>query len=225
MEDKLLEKSDESHSHPIKLKDSIRISDKLSLNSLFVYANGFVTFNSPFLESSAIPQSIPIEDLAIIFPFWSDINILNNGDIYYREIKDRESLNHINTDIGNNFNASWAFVVTYYQVAPHGFGFGLNNTFQLVLAHGYSSNDAAFYAIFNYDKLNWPNSHFKISFESGFNLDIDHYYLLSQNELSKNSNVNKSGKYVFRLDRLSKTIEFNAYTTEEISGINLLLSL
>ena len=89
-------------------------------------------------------------------------------------------------------------MATYYQVAPHAIAFGLNNTFQVILT---ADNDQSFYGIFIYEKLNWPNLFLKQPVESGFNLDSDHYYALSQKELSSNSNCNISGVYVFKLNK------------------------
>lgn len=218
MNDSLAEKSDDAVIGPININISIAIN-KLNISSLFIYANGFITFNKPYYGSSSIPQKAPINKISMIFPLWTDLNILRKGDIYYREIKDNVSLSQITNDTDIDFVPAWAFVITYYQIAPHRNDLNYMNTFQLVLA----SNGTSFYSIFNFEKLYWHNWHSKQPIESGYSLDNDHYHLLSLDDLSENSNTGIPGKYVFRLDRPISEIEYDAYVegnsnSNEIKG-------
>ena len=96
MNDSLLEKSDEAFHGPIKVIKEIQLTDNLKVTSLFVYANGFITFNQPYtLSYSSMPKKLPINGTAMVFPFWTDVNLLNNGDVYYREVKDEKSFSQI----------------------------------------------------------------------------------------------------------------------------------
>ncbi len=223
MNDSLLEKSDESFHGPINLKKKIRITNNLTVSSLFVYANGFITFNQPFtLAYNSIPKKLPIDSIGMVFPFWSDINVLGNGDVYYRQITDEDSFNHIKRSINQpDFKPTWAFVATYYQVAPHTLAFGLNNTFQVILA---AESNQSFYAIFIYENINWPELSTKQPVESGFNLDSDHYYALSQKELSSNSNCNVPGIYVFKLNKPITRVEPDSLISpSQTEGFNYIL--
>jgi hypothetical protein len=80
------------------------------------------------------------------------------GNIFYPEVTHDVDLNTIARDIRlafsafYNFRASWAFVVTWHEVAAFGsLSWWLNNTFQAVLA----TNGQHSFAIFNYGRLNW----------------------------------------------------------------------
>ena len=83
------------------------------------------------------------------------------GNIFYREVTHDVDLNTIAGDIRlafsafYNFRASWAFVVTWHEVAAFGsLSWWLNNTFQAVLA----TNGQHSFAIFNYGRLDWFSS-------------------------------------------------------------------
>jgi hypothetical protein len=228
MNDNLLDRSDESYAGPITI-NTLAITNKLKLSSLFIYANGFITFNKPFeYKYSSVPKSMPLNGTSMIFPFWSDINTMNTGDIFYREINDTESLNEISKQISSsssssaNFNqAIWAFQVTWFQVYPHTLMYDTsNNTFQIVLA---SNGSGAVYTILNYGDIMWPNKNIKQPVESGYSLDIDHYYLISQTNLTNNSNVNFNGRYVFRLDKEIRYAEANSLVADNKGNYKILI--
>ena len=102
MNDSLLEKSDESFHGPIFLEKKFKITNNLTVSSLFVYANGFITFNKPFtLSYNSIPKKLPLNDIGMVFPFWSDLNVLSNGDVYFRQITDENSFTQIKRSINS----------------------------------------------------------------------------------------------------------------------------
>ena len=89
-------------------------------------------------------RKLPIKNLSIVAPFWSDINTLSHGEIYHREVIDKVTLARIACDISRSFRTfqefkpSWAYIITWHEVGAHGFTTNSNkdfyNTFQLVMA-------------------------------------------------------------------------------------------
>ena len=58
------------------------------------------------------------------YSVWSDVDIRNGGQVYFREILDELQLNMIGNEIrlafSNfiNFRPTWAYIITWYKVAP-----------------------------------------------------------------------------------------------------------
>lgn len=83
--------------------------------------NGHLTFTAPW--SSYIPQQFPIHGLQdIIAPFWTDINNVAHGDIYYAQFNSGQFLQQVTQDINKyfpefDFNAKWIFLATWFEVA------------------------------------------------------------------------------------------------------------
>jgi len=71
------------------------------------------------------PKQFPINNYTLIAPFWSDINTETTGDVFFRLVNDSNTLNRMACDIRqsyssfNNFNPTWATIVTWYQVKAH----------------------------------------------------------------------------------------------------------
>ena len=157
------------------------------------------------------PSRFPVTTNTIIAPFWADINTLNSGEVFYREIKDFNTLNSIGCDIGqmmqtfSNFKPSWSYIITWFEVGAHGFAGSNNlNTFQLVLA----TDSSYSFLLFNYENLSWPNvfvdKSVEIGYNDGFNKNNFHLFkdsfTVDITSVRNKSNVNVPGKWLFRVD-------------------------
>ena len=190
---------------------------KKSYTTFYVGSNGLLSF-FPYTEHT--PRQLPITNSPIICPFWSDIDITKQGDVYYRIFADEENLKKVDFDINTyykpskskpaDFKSTWAFVVTWSECSSHTSTFYstpslYKNTFQLVLASNEFGNET--YGIYNYMKLEWPNYFFSHQkFLAGYN--GDNSYLVQSNfviiekinfiNLINRSNVNKPGKWIYK---------------------------
>jgi hypothetical protein len=133
------------------------------------------------------------------------------GEVLYGLRTDESSLKKIACDIHKsypsfiNFKPLYALVVTWYNMKPaeSKLSKNKNNTFQAVLA----TNGLYSFVIFNYGKLNWPDS--KETFISGYNLgEGDTYYAMTNvsSELYTSSNVGIPSKWIFRVDTKGMSI-------------------
>jgi hypothetical protein len=130
-----LPKNDDGSYGPIKTGLKFPFFDKL-YSIIFENTNGLISFLSPISKSylaKKYPMSIPL-----ISPFWSDINTIVGGQIYYRESFCSCDLYQAKSDIANiysaTFNPSRLYIITWDQVAAFNGNSSLNNTFQLVIA-------------------------------------------------------------------------------------------
>jgi len=225
MNDSLLAKTVDSSFGPIQIPESkVRIARRTFLKSLFVYQNGYVTLNKPYtadtMPTQNKPKKLPLRDsISLISPFWTQLNLLANGDVYFRQVKDKESLAQISHDVSlkslNQFDPEWAFVVTYYEIAES------KSTFQLILT--FDSN-SSFYAIFNYNQVNKTESNDTII---GYNLEMrDGYSELNKSvsKLVEDSNVNQTGKYVFLLSQLDEEAFKNTKNATKTTDFNNMMS-
>ncbi len=126
-----------SHTFPIKFKF---FNEHYS--HFFISINGILQLTRNAQESFGVypyPKRFPFANLTIVAPFWSDINTLKSGEVYYREIGDFYMLSRLACDIGKIwptfafFKPSWAFLATWYEVNAHGYANAVeyHNTFQV----------------------------------------------------------------------------------------------
>ncbi|PIO34376.1 hypothetical protein AB205_0044100 [Aquarana catesbeiana] len=177
---------------------------------LFVNNNGLLSFSSPISQYS--PQALPVKSgnpfLAI---YWADVDNSLAGDVYYRESTDPSLLSRATSDISTyfhavNFTARWVFVATWHQVAYFGSSTNKVNTFQTVL----STDGNQTFLLYNYGNIQWPSMNWDgplalAGLNSGY--DTGHYTLpgsltLSVANLSSTSNVNVTGRWAFKVDKL-----------------------
>uniref|UniRef100_A0A3Q3BF40 NIDO domain-containing protein n=1 Tax=Kryptolebias marmoratus TaxID=37003 RepID=A0A3Q3BF40_KRYMA len=139
--------------------------------------NGHLTFQAPWF--SYIPQRFPMRGTRdIIAPFWTDLNNVVSGDIYYAQHTSGQLLHQVTRDINEyfpelNFNAELVFIATWDEVAYYS-GPGTVSDFDLTAG---------------YDTV---NSHHYFTIPGSFSG--------SSSVFSQNSNVNKPGRWVFRVD-------------------------
>lgn len=176
-----------------------------------VYLNYMVSVNGRFFLRSATNQ---LE----IFPFGADADLRLHGSIRYNQIFDQNLLELISDDVNEycpnlSFKSTWAFLITWNEVRPynsfmgnsyHGANSAYKNTFQMIL----TTDGRNTFSIFNYERLDWPNSFINMTFESGytdgfnFNFNNIEYSLESKNKsrLLHESNINNPGRWVIKFD-------------------------
>ncbi|PIN93178.1 hypothetical protein AB205_0035040 [Aquarana catesbeiana] len=177
--------------------------------------NGLLSFASPI--SQFTPQALPVAFgnpfLAI---FWADVNNALAGDIYYRESTDPSLLSRATSDIRTyfhaaNFTAQWVFVATWHRVAYFGSSTNKVNTFQAVV----STDGNQTFLLYNYADIQWPSMNWTAfsrdgplalaGLNSGY--ETGYYTLpgsiaISVANLSSTSNVNVTGRWAFKVDKL-----------------------
>jgi hypothetical protein len=83
-------------------------------SNIYINTNGFISFLSP-INKNLLPNKNPMS-IPLISPFWSDINTIVGGQIYYRESFCSCDLYQAKTDIANiysaTFNPSRLYIIT-----------------------------------------------------------------------------------------------------------------
>ncbi|XP_037836867.1 alpha-tectorin [Kryptolebias marmoratus] len=182
-----------------------------SYTQIYVNHNGHLTFQAPWF--SYIPQRFPMRGTRdIIAPFWTDLNNVVSGDIYYAQHTSGQLLHQVTRDINEyfpelNFNAELVFIATWDEVAYYS-GPG-TATFQAVL----TTDGQYSFLLMNYGYLA-PTTK---SIQAGYDTVNSHHYFTipgsfsgSSSVFSQNSNVNKPGRWVFRVD-LGCTLNDGSY--------------
>jgi len=124
-------------------------------DSVFINENGLVSFQMelPSYYNSELPMDYPV-----IAPFYSDVDIREAGQIYWRVSRSQEDLRLVNSLISPRyrnlrFTASEVVVVTWDQVASFDRQQDKVNTFQLVMATDGSTSFAMF--LYPEDGIQW----------------------------------------------------------------------
>ena len=229
--DKKLPKSDDGYTGPILLPNNNN-----KFKSFYINVNGVISFDNQLSYSGEIStkQDNKNKFIAILWTD-IDTRGDQGGDIFHKEITDKSVLLNLKNEIKNfglNFKPKWAYEITWSNVQPYTNNqhkkkqnaFLFNNSFQCILLIG--ENDSDFYVIFNYFNLSWPNRPFNknllvgyglnetnkvflknFEYDTTFNLD----YSKSKSEeiifkLINESNCEKPGKWIFRLDSLDNDL-------------------
>jgi len=194
--------------------------------TIIVNTNGHITFEQGV--STYTPHTFPFSNSPhMIAPFFADIDIRNGGSIWYRQTEDRDVLEKANQWIISThradceyreFNASWAFIVTWYDVAFFGAsaaGRAKRNTFQAAIILDETKTKTV--VIYNYHKIEWLTGTASggnrttglngTMAQGGFDAgDGRNYFNIygSMTEFMLNlpytSNVNVAGRWIFRID-------------------------
>ncbi|XP_052468084.1 sushi, nidogen and EGF-like domain-containing protein 1 [Carassius gibelio] len=171
-------------------------------DKIFVNNNGDLTFDSPLYQW--YPYYFPAySSIDIIAPLWTDIYIYEKGTISYRKVTDARLLNRASRDINKyfpilNFSATWVFIATWDKVPYYG-NREAESTFQVVLVSGKNMS----FTLMHYDFIT-PTE----NAESGFDtINSTNFFSIPVSEvanLSYTSNVNVTGRWVFRVDNSSE---------------------
>ncbi len=169
----------------------------------------------------------------MITPFWADIDIRNEGAIYYRETSDPVLLEKAAGEIQKTFPnpkdlfLSFMFVttfdrVTFYRACTS----NITNTFQAI----FTSDGTRSFTIFNYNDITWttgPDSGGDCSTglggspaKTGFDVgDGITFFEIPGScsdeiiELEETTNVNEPGKWIFRVDNSLESPEIEPILT------------
>ncbi|XP_035987639.1 sushi, nidogen and EGF-like domain-containing protein 1 [Fundulus heteroclitus] len=207
-------RSDDGSSPLISLLQSFNFFGQ-NYSQIFVNHNGHLTFDSPW--SSYSPQQFPMYGSRdIIAPFWTDLDNRGNGDIYYVQYTNGSILQQVTQDINAyfpslNFHANWVFIATWYEVAYYPTT-GTQTTIQAVL----TTNGQYSFVLMNYGSL----ANTSMSIQAGYDtINSSHHFSIpgsmsnnasgSNSVFSLDSNVNVTGRWVFRLDHGSRGCSFN----------------
>ncbi|XP_071318954.1 alpha-tectorin-like [Trachinotus anak] len=175
-------------------------------NQIFVNHNGHLTFAAPWSRFTAL--QFPMRGSRdIIAPFWVDLDNRNNGQILYNQYTSGPVLQQATQDINAyfpelNFNASWVFVATWYQVAYFPTS-GTETTIQAVLISGGQYS----FVLMNYGAI--AATHYNV--QAGYDtIRSAHHFTIPGSFSSSatgvnsvfrtSSNVNVPGRWAFRID-------------------------
>ncbi|XP_075594396.1 alpha-tectorin-like [Balearica regulorum gibbericeps] len=190
--------------------------------TLYVNNNGVISFGIRVHQYT--PEPFPLADgRPFVAPYWGDVNNVLGGDVFYREITDPALLERITKDINQYFpeipfTATWGFVATWDHVAYYGSTTNKGNTFQAILA----TNTKTSFIILNYWDIQWTTGTASdgdpetglggTPAHAGFNSGDDtHFYNIPGSEteaiinITKTSNVNVPGRWVFQVDDFKVT--------------------
>ncbi|NXW25826.1 TECTA protein, partial [Circaetus pectoralis] len=190
--------------------------------NLYVNNNGVISFDTRVNQYT--PDPFPLADgRTFVAPYWGDVDNVRGGDVFYRETTDPTLLARVTKDINQYFpkipyTATWAFVATWDHVAYYGSTTNKGNTFQAVL----TTNTKTSFIILNYWDIQWTTGAASdgdpetglggTPAHAGFNSgDETHFYNIpgSQTDaiinITKTSNVNVPGRWVFQVDDFKVT--------------------
>ncbi|NXL83212.1 TECTA protein, partial [Alectura lathami] len=202
--------------------------------TLYVNNNGVVSFGTEVRQYTPDPFPL-VDGHSFVAPYWGDVDNVLGGDVFYRETTDPALLKLITQDLNQYFpkipfTATWAFVATWDHVAYYGSTSDKGNTFQATL----TTDTKTSFVILNYKDIQWttgtasggdpetglggtpahvgPESSTLDSPQAGFNNgDETNYYNIpgSHTEavinITKTSNVNIPGRWVFQVDDFKVT--------------------
>ena len=136
----------------------------MNTNGVLSFGRSYTRTSSGFSNFDSVSDSPPI-----IAPFWDDINIINGGLIYYRQVFDSFIVDLVRQEVVSQFPEvgfffpSLVFVATWDRVAQFGARDGLHNTFQTVVA----SDGSRTFVRFTYDDIQWGGSRTLIGVSAG----------------------------------------------------------
>lgn len=193
-----------------------------SFSSLYVNSNGGISFNTPFRAYTPAPFPLS-SNIAMVTPYWCDIDIRNGDDIWYYQTIDKQLIQTASRDVRKmfpsltDFDANWLFVATWDNVTYFGAvneELNKRNTFQTLLI----TNGRQSFAVFLYNKIEWIGNRAQVGFDAGDGVNflaINESRTAAVINVTLLSNVGVPGKFAFRLD--SKTVT-SARCMEETEG-------
>uniref|UniRef100_A0A672L893 NIDO domain-containing protein n=1 Tax=Sinocyclocheilus grahami TaxID=75366 RepID=A0A672L893_SINGR len=169
-------------------------------NQLHVNNKGYLTFNGLFSQS--YPNYFPAYSTRdIIAPLWTNIDITQKGTISYRLVTDSRLLNRASKDVNQyypnlNFSASWVFIATWDKVPNY--IYRQKSTFQVVLVSGKNMS----FTLMHYGHIG-PTYFVSSGYDTSDSTDFFSIPVSDVTYLSYTSNVNVTGRWVFRVDYAS----------------------
>ena len=98
---------------------------ELILDSIVVFRSTPMALSPSYAKLTSLPPAaFPLSgNRRLVAPFWADVDIRKNGQVFYREnASDPRLLQQATVDVTNTFvdhrkfKATWVFVVTWYEV-------------------------------------------------------------------------------------------------------------
>ncbi|XP_041941221.1 alpha-tectorin-like isoform X1 [Alosa sapidissima] len=182
-----------------------------TLNQIYVNNNGFLTFDSGWRGWS--PYQFPAyAHRNIIAPFWTDIDNTRRGYISYQQYTSGSVLQQATTDInqyfpGLSFSASWVFVATWDKVEYYEKS-GTETSFQVVLISGGQRS----FALMNYGAIASTRHLVQAGYDT---INSEHHFSIPGSfksnitNLRHTSNVNRPGRWAFRIDDGPQGCQYN----------------
>lgn len=208
---------------------SFKFFDKY-FQSFYLSSNGLIKLlekNSTVSSQEEInlhhyTEHFPILNKTLIAPYWVDMITGADGDVFYRLVTDKSTLNDVSFEIdrltkanyASSYKPSWVAIVTWYQMKSfmtptksH------KNTFQLIM----TTNGEDSYVLFNYGRLQWPSENAYIEVEAGFNFGDNVQFFRMEgsgthniSQLENKSNVNMRSKWLFKVDSYEEFLSFSS---------------
>ncbi|XP_026078957.1 uncharacterized protein LOC113056404 [Carassius auratus] len=215
VEDKMSPRSDDGSSPLIPLLQPFVYFGR-EYDKIFVNNNGDLTFDEPFFwwRANYFPAYSSVD---IIAPLWTDIDNSKKGTISYRQVTDAHLLNRASRDINKyfpnlKFSATWVFIATWDKV-PYFGNIKAESTFQVVLVSGKNMS----FTLMHYDFIT-PTE----SVESGLDtINSTNFFSIPVSDvtnLTYSSNVNVTGRWVFRVDNSSENNRLCSETNPKASS-------
>ncbi|XP_051959528.1 sushi, nidogen and EGF-like domain-containing protein 1 [Xyrauchen texanus] len=172
-------------------------------HTIYINNNGYLTFNQS--SSEYIPKPFPAngsED--IIAPLWTDIDVSENGVIFYQQYSYGSVLTRASQDINQyfpdlSFHATWVFVATWDKVA-YFYHSGTETSFQVVLI----SDGNLSFILMNYGDIAVTQNVVQAGYDT---VNSTPYLVIPGSNsgsnipnLKNSSNVNAPGCWAFRVD-------------------------
>ncbi len=155
--------------------------------------NGVLSLGESFTQPTSSGRDFDsVFSPPIVAPFWDNVNIMDGGVIYYRQVFDSLIVDLVRQEVASQFPEvgfffpSLVFVATWDTVAQFA-GNGSRNTFQAVIA----SDGSQTFVRFAYGDIQWGGSNTLIGVSAGDGLNlIAHPASLSSNvQLLDGTNV------------------------------------
>lgn len=209
-----------------------------TVTKVYQNVNGNLSFNAAF--SKYTPDTIPFTNTAVVSAYLQDLDTDNGGcdrnRLYARVTTDANDLASASAIVNGNddgtngtpFQATAAFVSTWYNVEQYGGNTESTVTFQATLAY---NNDVT-WVILSYDLLEFFSSSSSSETFIGFNGLNDQGFMMDQisssaeaTELIQGSNCGTPGTYVFTVSEIASQTQtpsqesFNVPSPEPSNGI------
>ncbi|XP_021335883.2 uncharacterized protein si:dkey-32n7.7 isoform X2 [Danio rerio] len=182
--------------------------------NISVNCNGYLTFNESFNEGS--PKAFPGNSTRdIIAPLWTEFDSSVDTSVSYRIVNQGRILERATTEIKQyfplfGFSVHTVLIATWNRVPYYNSSLS-DSSFQVVLVMCRTFS----FVIMNYGNISSTGQRFQAGYDTINSTNYFSIPLPDQNKLSKSSNVNVPGRWVFRVDGRSNEEIFYPYGDAE----------
>ncbi|KAK9965090.1 hypothetical protein ABG768_004199 [Culter alburnus] len=167
--------------------------------NIYVNNNGHLTFDGPFYER--LPKAFPANSTRdIIAPLWAMFDCSVNGNVSYRVVTQGRILDWARNDVKQyfplfGFSVHTVLIATWAKV-PYFNSSLTESSFQVVLVICRTLS----FVIMNYGNISSTDQSFQAGYDTINSTNYFSIPVTDENELSNSSNVNVTGRWVFRVD-------------------------